>query len=387
MNDSCELIIKLIRTAFGGKTDFTSVSEINWDEISAISQEQGVTGIVLDGIRRIQDNIKNIDYQDIRNEKKIVDSFYSQENEQTKFNIFAIVSELEKKFIRQWETACDVANILKEQNITTYCMKGFSLAQYYPKPSHRPGADFDCILEFTNCKGTNSKFSSSDLGDEILRFHGAKVSNAYYKHSKIKFHGLIIENHKHIIPIGFDKKTKKFENHLHSILNLSSKRIRNSNIYSPSPQFNALYILSHTKEHFLNDGMMLRHICDWGVILKAYSKQSKQFEETNISSEEFWEQWKNNCTKFELLEFGYVMSNLANLICDINIPFECPKDVMTEKLVLEDIFKTRPNKQNGFKRRIQIVKNIIGNSWKFRTFSHNNAMKFVIHRILSYIFR
>lgn len=33
-----------------------------------------------------------------------------------------------------------------------------------------------------------------------------------------------------------------------------------------APFFDAIYVLAHAQEHFLNEGIVLRHVCDWAMV-------------------------------------------------------------------------------------------------------------------------
>lgn len=136
-------------------------------------------------------------------------------------------------------------------------------------------------------------------------------------------------------------------------------------------------MLAHAQEHFLNEGVILRHICDWAMVLKAHGDTVD------------WNEWKRVCEVYGMLAFGYAMSRLAFRICGVNVPFDCPKDDDADRRLLDDTLY-RKNEGNGNRSdmqvRIDLVKNMLRNNWKYRLFSDTNPLMFCGRRVWGYLF-
>lgn len=132
-------------------------------------------------------------------------------------------------------------------------------------------------------------------------------------------------------------------------------------------------MLAHSQEHFLNEGIILRHICDWAMVLKTYA----------------WSEWKNVCKKYGMLSFGYAMSRLANRICSVMVPFDCPKDDEVDRCLLNDTLYRKVcnnGKRLKIQVRINLVMNMFCNSWKYRMFSDTNFLMFCGRPVWEYLF-
>ena len=350
----CELesgLFTLIQ--FGLSENNCSIEEIRFnDKMLAFTMQQGISSICLDGFQKL--------FQQSNGKVCIADK-------NVKLSWIAFVMKQEQTYQAQWNAAKDLAGLYDENNIDTYVLKGFSLSRLYPNPKHRPCTDMDCYL----IKGYKD-------GNRIASENGLTVDCSYYKHSKIFLKGLTVENHQFLLPVKGSGKAKRFERELREwIDNGHNEYIGDSRLKATSPFFDAVYVLAHAQEHFLNEGVVLRHICDWAMVLKAHADKVD------------WDEWKRVCSEYGMLSFGYAMSRLAQCICGIAIPFDCPKDDEADRRLLDDTLyrKTKANKKHSkMQVRIGLVKNMLGNSWKYRMFSDTNFLAFCGRRVWGYLF-
>ena len=153
--------------------------------------------------------------------------------------------------------------------------------------------------------------------------------------------------------------------------------IGDSYLQVPSDMFNAVYILAHAQEHFFEDGIVLKHICDWAMVLNTYANKVD------------WDEWKHVCKEYGMLSFGYAMSRLANSICGVSVPFDCPKDDEADRRLLDDTLYRKVcnnGKRSDMQVRINLVMNMFRNSWKYRMFSDTNFLMFCGRRVWGYLF-
>lgn len=128
--------------------------------------------------------------------------------------------------------------------------------------------------------------------------------------------------------------------------------------------FNAVYILAHAQEHFFEEGITLKHVCDWAMVLKTYVDTVD------------WEEWKLICKNNGMLAFGYAMSRLATKLCSIGMPSECLRDDEADRRLLNDILYRADYEKGGrsdWQVRMDLVKGILKNSWKYRIFSDTTS--------------
>ena len=155
------------------------------------------------------------------------------------------------------------------------------------------------------------------------------------------------------------------------------KYIGKSYLQVPTEIFNTVYILAHAQEHFFEEGITMKHVCDWAMVLNTYANKLD------------WELWKNISKDFGMLSFGYAMSRLANKICGVKIPFECEWDDEADSQLLADILYRKISgnvRHSDWQVRIDLVKNIFKNRWKYRMFSNTNFLMFCGRRVCGYLF-
>ena len=324
---------------------------VDWECLWKMASQQGVSPICLDGLQILDKG----------------SGCLTMIPKPLKMQWIASVVKQEKAYIGQWYAARDLADLYCNHGIDTYVLKGFSLSRLYPKPEHRPCTDMDCYLK-----------DAYEEGNRVAKGNGLTVDCSYYKHSKILLKGLTVENHQYLLPVKGSGKAKRFEHELRFwIEDGNNDYIGDSQLKATSPFFDAVYVLAHAQEHFLNDGIILRHICDWAMVLKTYANKLD------------WDEWKRVCKEYGLLSFGYAMSRLAHRVCGVIVPFDCPKDDEADRRLLDDTLyrkTTVDGRRSDMRVRIDLVKNMFRNSWKYRMFSDTNFLMFCGRRVWGYLF-
>lgn len=351
MENIDEILFKLVAVGLKECNDCCFLEEVDWQNLYRIANMQGVAAICLDGLQLIDKENGRL----------------ASIPKPLKMQWIASVVKQEKAYDGQWYAARDLADLYCKHGIGTYVMKGFSLSRLYPRPEHRPCTDMDCYLK-----------DAYEEGNRIAEENGLTVDCSYYKHSKILLRELTVENHQFLLPIKGSGKAKRFERELRSwIEDGNNEYIGDSRLKATSPFFDVVYVLAHAQEHFLNEGIILRHICDWAMVLKAHADKVD------------WNEWKRVCKEYGMLSFGYAMSRLANRICGVMIPFDCPKDDEADRRLLDDTLyrkATGNGKRSNMQVRIDLVKNMFCNSWKYRMFSDTNFLMFCGRRVWGYLF-
>lgn len=356
MPSTQETLFELLHIAFRGYSH-AAFEGVDWRNVLDLAKRQGVVAVAYEAIQKLPKHLLP--------NKTII------------FEWFGCAVHYEKTFCDQLTAAADLAERYHEENIRTFVLKGFSLAMLYPEPKHRACGDFDCFLQYNTKEQSNNTVSAFEKGNLIAEKQGVEVNRDYYIHSKFQFRRLTVENHQYLMAVRGDSKEKVYEKALRGIMKKDKPEYINGTwLESPSPMFQALFILSHAKGHFLSEKITLRHVCDWAVVVDSYR---------NVID---WIEWKQLCEKFDLLRFGYVLSRLAERVCGIPLPFECNEDVGKENALLNDILnpECEINGHSRLARHYQIVRNILFSSWKFKMFSNTSSAKYMWKRIKGFLF-
>ena len=239
-------LIFLLNCAFGNEVEGVGIPLSSCPSVVNVAIEQGVAALVNDGIQYLYEN--HSEFTDIFERDKSI-----------KYDLFGQSLMVEQEYAEQWRYAKKFAKSLDEYGIRVIVLKGFALSCLYPVPEHRPCSDLDCYL----VRGQSPAYKA---GNDIAAELGYSVNTDYYKHSKIRVGSLMVENHLLCLPIKGDSRSKKLNKFLLSIIDDGELSfIGDSKLLSPSPMFNAIYLLAHAREHFFNEGITLRHICDWAM--------------------------------------------------------------------------------------------------------------------------
>ena len=350
MKESVEVLFKLLRIALGNESDYSLPSSVNWKEVIDLSFEQGVAALAVDGLQKIYDEIAD----QVRNDA--LEELDSPPLEDLKYEWFGEVMNCEQEYASQWASACEMANLYKKNGIRMVVVKGFSVAQYYPVPSHRSCGDLDCFL-----------MGNYEKGNALIEAAGIEVERELYKHSKFVYKGLVVENHQFCTAVRGSKKAKRLERYLQDIIAYDSpKYIGDSALESSNPMFSALFLTIHALRHFLSEGLSLRHICDWAVLIRS--------EEAAID----WKVFDEKCREFGLLRFAQSMTRLAYKVCGVRVGWMPEVDLQDSDVRLLNEIITRGDVEhisgNAWKQRWIQIKNIAGCGWKYRLFGDRSAL-------------
>ena len=221
----------------------SSCQEVDWTEIYQLASIHGVAAITFEGLKR---------WTTLGDFKR-------------RFPFPLLMQwggkalQTEKVYQRQLNLEKELSEIFFQQGITTFALKGIALSRYYPFPDQRPCCDFDCYLSGQYAEG-----------NRVARAAGAQVEDGGYKHSHIRYKGLMVENHQFIIGFNGTKRGSRLERLLEELIAQPNTGvpIADAHILSPSPLFNALFLLKHANGHFASEGLSIRHLADWSLFLQ-----------------------------------------------------------------------------------------------------------------------
>ena len=165
-----------------------------------------------------------------------------------------------QRYDRTEKNAIEMAELLAREGISVLVFKGLSMSMYYPVPEHRECGDIDIWL-----------FGQAEKGNRVAKAAGAKVEKENSKHDIIYFHGVPFENHKELTSELLNSRNRLINKDL--ITRVKDDRTQplfaTDTLRTPSRVFDELYIPVHAAGHFVVEGISLRHLCDWALIVQA----------------------------------------------------------------------------------------------------------------------
>lgn len=304
---------------------YASLSDKEWKKLFTMSAKQGVLAIVYDVISTLPRE--------------------SQPPRNVNLQWVLSVEAVENRYEMQRKTSSLLAELFAEQGLQTIVMKGLAIGTYYPEPAHRECGDLDCFLG-----------DGYELGNQICEQIGAKVSRDYYKDSTIRYRGLMVENHRFFLPIRGSRRMKQLERHLENIaIGDMVNYVPSTKLIVPSPDFNALFLTMHGLNHFLSEGIKLRHILDWALLLKA--------EQNNID----WESFYRWCDRMNMMRFANALTAISVNYLGLKIS---NNSIIVESPYMDIVLDDTLNQENN-------VFNKGYSSWRARFVQVRNRFSFV----------
>ena len=331
-----ETFLKLVRLGIGQQID-TFPKTVDWIEIKDLADQQGLIGVVLDGIEVLRLQGGDVSLPEKRFMVQWIGDALQQEN----------------NFMVQQKAAEEMALLFHTNFIRTYVLKGAIVAECYPKPEHRHSVDTDCYL--TSEKKT---FDAWSLGNDLIKNKGFEVKFDYYKNSTFLLPGLLVESHRYFTPFRGNRKLEKLEWKLQEMMreDKGEDRFEGSWLYRPPVMVSALFLIEHAYSHFLHEGLTWRHVLDWMM----FSRKHKQ--------EIDWNSLDMMIDEFGFRKFYDTYSRLGKYLLGEVSETEL---TMNERRMMEDIWTPLDLHETvkGLIGKLALVGNTLRARWKYHYFS------------------
>ena len=239
------------------QSDFIMLSAEKWAQIGDMARKQGVLGIMLDGV----DKIESTNYGLTRELKA-----------NQKLEWIGEVLQIEQRNRQQLQMMNNLAERWSQNGMCVMVMKGQTNGLMYPKPEHRSPGDIDCFLFNVNANlnaNDNQNQNAYQRGNDVAREAGAKVDESWYKHSVISYKSETFENHQYFVHTREGKRSKLLQRDLEDALRVTDWRaFPNSVVVLPPVQWNAMFLTYHACGHFVTEGLRLKQVLDWAMFLQ-----------------------------------------------------------------------------------------------------------------------
>lgn len=246
MPSSKEVFLSLVRMGICHTAE-TIPNQVNWPEVKALADRQGLSAIILDGIEQLPN-----------------------ENRPPKDITLPWIGEglqMEARCDVQTKAADTLGELFHENSLRTYVLKGIVVAECYPNPKHRLSADMDCFL--LPLSGDEDAWKK---GNDLVREKGFDVSEGFYKNSTFHLPGLMVENHKFMTPFRGSRNLKRLENVLQALIpsDEGEDRINGTWLYRPPVMMSSFFLIEHAYSHFLHEGLTWRMVLDWMLFIRKH---------------------------------------------------------------------------------------------------------------------
>lgn len=327
------LLFSLLRFALWGETFRENVPKEEFSELMKLAKQQTVYGLVFDAASQ----------QEGKYDKRELLKAYGTTEKLKHRN--ALVNKELKGIVR----------VFNENNVDYLVVKGQTCGVLYPKPDLRTAGDIDFLIHQTYC----------DVKDVIEREYSIQLPEK------------VLEGE-----IGFNHEGVPFE--LHTSLRTYAKK-DHQQVWNPliekewqkkyyvevdgvkvrilSPTMNAAYVFIHLFFHFIREGVSLRQLCDWAMVLHHYQDEIDREALTKSLSD------------LDLLDacraFGSILTDCLGLpVNEFPLPIG-EADRKWQKKLLKDIFaggnfgKLHHKTHNSWKFKLETFRLIVKNTMKY----------------------
>ena len=317
-----------------------SLSEVDWNALYELAQLQGLTAIFFDGLDKL--STKTEACKCLLQEKGAVS-----------------VIESELRWSSQLQLIQKLTETYKQHGIQVLLLKGLGLSLCYPNPKQRESNDIDIYL-----------FGQYEEGNRIAEQElGARVEKFDLKEDHFFIDGFSFDNH-----ICFrwpvNDTDREFDQYLKNLLKQNELlRFPDSDILLPPPEFNLLFLLSHSYGHFMGEGVALRQITDLACFL---NKNGQDLD---------WNHINTQLQKFRIKKYADAILSFIQQY--FGMSFGSPEkvdDQLLERMFREILGDSHmvAYPRTKFDKRVYFVKTAWKNRWCYNAFYEGGFHQFVL---------
>lgn len=154
---------------------------------------------------------------------------------------------------------------LRKHGIDPVLLKGQGISKYYPIPELRQCGDIDIYVGQEKFEKACDVIGAMSTPED----HQGDIPSLKHYHTRIGHAFIEIHRYTDVYwPKRYDRVYQKISDAgMHS--NLVPLDFVDAEVLTPSVDFNVFFIFNHFWHHFIADGVGLRQICDWVMLLHA----------------------------------------------------------------------------------------------------------------------
>lgn len=257
MNDGMaqsSAIFLFLRYSLGDKVDLSMVvSNMDWRQLYSFATKQTIIGICFDGIRRLSEEYpEEVKKNPIERDLLMTWMGVSQQIRRQNMKVNGVAAKL--------------YSMLREDGLRCCILKGQGNALMYPNAYSRNPGDIDVWVNASREQIREYAKKHFELGDDIR-----------YQHVETSVDGIPVELHFFPCtmnnPIYNARLQKWFKRNVDlQCSNVVSLPDGIGEIAIPTTAFNVVYQLTHLYHHFFDEGIGMRQIIDYFLVVNDFSK-------------------------------------------------------------------------------------------------------------------
>lgn len=343
MQPSKETFLELVRLGISHRGNITS-NQIDWQKIYNLATQQGLLGVVIDGVERLPNNQ--------RPPQELLLEWIGE-----------VFQSYEYRYDAYKNTIAEMAGFYNSHGYKMMVLKGYACSLNWPKPKHRPCGDID-IWQFGDYKDADKAVASEK---------SIKVDTSHHHHTVFDWGGFAVENHYDFNNVYHHRSSAKLEKVFKELGKDDSYSVdvEGNKVYLPSPNLHALFLLKHSMTDFAAFYVTLRQLLDWAFFIEKHGKEIDWkwllgiIEKYNMK--DFYncinaicvEELGFNAYLFNGVQFNPALKDrVLEDILEPKYPREEPKNLITRL-----VFKCRRWKGNAWKHELCYKESLLSGFW------------------------
>lgn len=265
---------------------FQVPSDVEWEKVYQLAQEQSVQGFVLQGIEWFKNHNLNVLETSGTSERARVDLDI---NQKLLLQWIGEVQIIEQRNKAMNQFLADLVAKMREADIYTLLVKGQGIAECYEKPQWRTPGDIDFFLSDTNYERAKSFLKPLANDGKPERLYSKEIG--FYVNSwLIELHGTLHTG----LSTRVDKSIDAVQRDVFYAGNVRSWYNGNTQVFLPAADEDVFLVFTHFVKHFYKEGgVTLRQMCDWCRLLYRYRGElDLRILESRIKRAGLMSEWK-----------------------------------------------------------------------------------------------
>lgn len=240
--------LSLVRLGVGHSA-YSIPGNPDWQAIQALADQQGLNGVVLDGIEVLRNGKSNV----VLPEKLVLTQWIGE-----------VLQGYEYRYELYQRAIAELAAFYNSHGYKMMVLKGYSCSLDWPKPEHRPCGDIDIWLF--------GKQKEADIS--LSKEKGIEIDKKHEHHTVFYWQDFMVENHYDFIDVHHRKTSPQLEAIFKQLGQDDSHYVEmyGEKVYLPSPNLHALFLLRHSMEHFASTELTIRQLLDWAFFVEKHGK-------------------------------------------------------------------------------------------------------------------
>ena len=260
------LIFAFLQYSLGGKVDMNNVVvDMNWQQLYSFASKQSLLGFCFYGIERLgKEYPEELKQNPIGRELLMTWMGKAQQIRRQNMKVNAVASKL--------------FSMLREDGLRCCILKGQGNALMYPNPYSRTPGDIDVWIDASRERIMEYAQKKFELGDDIR-----------LQHLETSLDGVPVELH--FFPCSMNNPIyhAKLQKWFRRNADLQCSHIVGlpdgaGDIAIPTTAFNVIYQLTHLYHHFFDEGIGMRQIIDYYVVMNDFWKVKESFSQPSRPS-------------------------------------------------------------------------------------------------------